>query len=410
MSGLVLWSLKILFTENARAEFVSDWMDKLFETLYSIIIENEFVNDAINIFGGIASALAVLLLLTDMTINLQRETLSFEKFLALFIRTFIIGVLLMSISDIMKGGFLIGYNLYEYNKNHNLFENVKIASTTNDNGTESFTSYFGYTITYNPDAEKYLTYETQGSADNYIFNFAGVQWDQAYMEKMGDDFNLDTPIDENFTITNDPCDMVTASDLAASVGESVANSYATTEQLEEQSNAQTQENADASNESPYGNIREALASHYTKPTRIIQNLHILNLIIPGLIMLLIKIACAFIATGNAITILVKMIFMPIPIVRIFDEGMRSSGLRYIRGFIADCITMGIILVMINAGDALTQALLLNSSLSACGYVISCNTLGDILDFQGLLMLALPDLAVLVGLASANKIANQVVGN
>ena len=513
MGRLVFWAVKTIFHGNGIADFTSTWMDKIFEALYTIFVENGVVSDAINIFGAIAAAIAVLSILAETALSISRELMSFDRLIRIIIKGFIMAVFLMCMSDIIRGSFLIGYNTYYAIKDNNIF-NISVTKQTQTDSSaasaaaEAYASVTDgasvYSDTYiqqqvqdaldtaqsvfNQTLQEYLdtgilntqtansvddetrqivesysnnyqntlesvarengvTEESIGSADNFVYNFAGLQWRDSVM----DDITLTTAVSEENGIecTLDPCGLnevtsleskkvaqinanlqsMTDEELDAWLQENninyTAEEYRQAVQLASSEYSSTvvtqglingtlsvEENnvSISAYSSTFSTVLDAFQNHYGRPTHFIININVFVIIIPAFIICIIRIYIALMATSNAITIIVKIIMAPVAIVRLFDDGgMRSAGLRYIRSLAADSMVFAVILAMVSVGSLLSKGMLVNEVLSNVGYVVSCNTIGNLLSPEAFFIIILPELGVLGGIMGAKKIAGPICG-
>ena len=149
----------------------------------------------------------------------------------------------------------------------------------------------------------------------------------------------------------------------------------------------------------------------------------LSIIIPGLLGYLIMFACKFVCyfttTKNALDICVRGWMAPIAIPQLFEDGQRSAGVRYIKGFLAATLEMTIIFLTLKlsaqfatglqeALDGLTGA---GEALFGSGYQgdINIGAIDYALSAGGLLPSLLINVVATGMVAGAGKVAHDVVG-
>lgn len=130
-----------------------------------------------------------------------------------------------------------------------------------------------------------------------------------------------------------------------------------------------------------------------------------GLIIPWLITWLCELMGKFIIASSAVMLTVKLIFAPIAVVQCFEDGTRSSGIRYIKGLFAEALSFSIIIVIIivalNVGttDVNTFTDLASNP----------EKLQEALSIGNIVNLLIPKLIIAGGMASGSKIAHEIMG-
>ena len=153
----------------------------------------------------------------------------------------------------------------------------------------------------------------------------------------------------------------------------------------------------------------------------------LSILIPGLLAYVVGFACNmicyFICTANVLNICVRGYASPLAIPQIFDEGQRSTGIRYFKSFMAAALEMGMIVIVLRLAGQISTALqpaifgIIKegaSGVTGDGYLFVD---GDIvtanLDFAlsaiGLIPSLLPHLAAAGAIAGVNKVTRDIVG-
>ncbi len=128
---------------------------------------------------------------------------------------------------------------------------------------------------------------------------------------------------------------------------------------------------------------------------------IINLI--GMIM---RIVGFFLCASNALWVLVRATFSPFAVVQLFEDGSRSSGMRYLKGFAADCITMAVYVVILLAASAVTNGLVQN-------YIevseITFENMETIIDWSTTAILLVPQLVAVGAMGGGGKVAHDIMG-
>lgn len=82
-------------------------------------------------------------------------------------------------------------------------------------------------------------------------------------------------------------------------------------------------------------------------------------------------------------------------------------MRYLKGLIADCITMAVIIIILFAATAVTNGMINN--LTSVGSEISFDNLTEVVSFSNLAIILVPELAAVGAMASGSKIAHDIMG-
>ena len=114
--------------------------------------------------------------------------------------------------------------------------------------------------------------------------------------------------------------------------------------------------------------------------------------IAGVIGFIAKIAGYFICTSNAVLVIARVVFSPIAVVQLFEDGSRSAGMRY--------------LIILYAASAITSGLIVDlTSISE----INFDNLTDVITFSNLAIILVPELVAIGAMASGGKIAHDIMG-
>nr|WP_317428884.1 hypothetical protein [uncultured Blautia sp.] len=129
-----------------------------------------------------------------------------------------------------------------------------------------------------------------------------------------------------------------------------------------------------------------------------------------------NIACYLVVIGNAISLITRTIFAPIGMVQLMEDGSKSAGVRYLKKFLADGLTLAAILAVLYAVSLLQGGLIAatipedwNNTLSITEPVLDgILNLGAMGSGVGLMMAAI-QLAAVGAMFKASQIANDIVG-
>lgn len=115
----------------------------------------------------------------------------------------------------------------------------------------------------------------------------------------------------------------------------------------------------------------------------------------------------FLVISNALQVIVRGMVAPLAIVQLFDEGMRSSGIRFIKKFAGSCFMFSVILLINKAGTVFTQAIL------AASYDGATQITESNIDYKcrlSVLLIALVvKLAVVGSMVGAGRLSDEVWG-
>lgn len=135
-----------------------------------------------------------------------------------------------------------------------------------------------------------------------------------------------------------------------------------------------------------------------------------KLLLPTFIMWIAKLAGLFISASNGVMIIARAIFSPIAVVQLFEDGTKSAGIRYLKKFAAECMTMACIAAILIAVQLVTQNLMQDMINSACGSTgLTVSNIDEVLTWGNLAILIAPQLVAVGGMGMGAKIANDIVG-
>ena len=125
---------------------------------------------------------------------------------------------------------------------------------------------------------------------------------------------------------------------------------------------------------------------------------------------IVKFAGYFVCTQNAVMILARAIFMPVAVVQCFEDGSRSSGIRYIKAFAAECITMAIIIVLIYAASTVSGGLMSNQlSTMGLGTTVTFDNMDSVIQLKNTAVLLIPQFVAVGGMAGGGKLTREILG-
>ena len=135
-------------------------------------------------------------------------------------------------------------------------------------------------------------------------------------------------------------------------------------------------------------------------------LALITTILVILVMWVGKIAGYFIVAGNALSLIARVLFAPLGVVQCFDEGLRSSGIRYLKKIVADALTFAVILCIMYAMSRIQVAIL-----GGTGKIerITPDNVLSLLSIKYCIGAIVLQLSAVGAMMKASQIANDVVG-
>lgn len=138
--------------------------------------------------------------------------------------------------------------------------------------------------------------------------------------------------------------------------------------------------------------------------------HFFSLITTILVILIMwvgKIAGYFAVAGNALALIARVLFAPLGVVQCFDEGLRSSGIRYLKKIVAEALTFAVILGIMFAMSKI-QVSLLGASIGKIDEITPDNVL-SLLSIKHCIGAIVLQLSAVGAMLKASQIANDIVG-
>lgn len=122
-----------------------------------------------------------------------------------------------------------------------------------------------------------------------------------------------------------------------------------------------------------------------------------------------RLAAYFIAVGNAIMLIARTAFSPLGVVQLFDEGQRSSGIRYLKKLVAEALTFAAIVGILYAASLLQSNLLEAILGDVLNGAVSVAIIEQIFTPGNLACVIIIQLAAVGGMFKAGQLANEIVG-
>lgn len=122
-----------------------------------------------------------------------------------------------------------------------------------------------------------------------------------------------------------------------------------------------------------------------------------------------RLAAYFIAVGNAVMLIARTAFSPLGVVQLFDEGQRSSGIRYLKKLMAEALTFAAIIGILYAASLLQSNLLGTILGDVLNGAVSVEVIDKIFTPGNLACIIIIQLAAVGGMFKAGQLANDIVG-
>lgn len=122
-----------------------------------------------------------------------------------------------------------------------------------------------------------------------------------------------------------------------------------------------------------------------------------------------RIAAYFIAVGNAVMLIARTAFCPLGVVQLFDEGQRSSGIRYLKKLMAEALTFAVLVGILYASSLLQSELMQYVLGDVLNGAVSVAAIPDIFEIGHLAGMIIIQLAAVGGMFKAGQLANEIVG-
>lgn len=127
----------------------------------------------------------------------------------------------------------------------------------------------------------------------------------------------------------------------------------------------------------------------------------IGLLVPWLISMFCELLSKFIVYSNGIMLGVRMVFSPVAVAQLFEDGSRSSGIRFLKGLFADALGFSIVLLIVLVANAFAGG--------GTNAIPNPEDLQDGLGWAGMVNATLAKLVIAGGMAGASKIAHDVMG-
>lgn len=138
---------------------------------------------------------------------------------------------------------------------------------------------------------------------------------------------------------------------------------------------------------------------------------------PYLIGFLCQMVSMLIVTTNALNICIRGFFIPLAIPQLFEDGMRSAGVRYIKSFAAYCLEMAVIVITLRFSSHLANYIQSHLYAWECQIftmvdgvtVFNADKVDDVLSADKLIPALIPMVAAMTGIAGSSKLTHEITG-
>lgn len=128
--------------------------------------------------------------------------------------------------------------------------------------------------------------------------------------------------------------------------------------------------------------------------------------IANILYMIVMVIGYFISTSTILMGLARAVFCPIAVVELFEDGSRSSGIRYLKGLVADFMSLAVMYIIIVMASQVSAGLITETlGITA----ITVDNVEDVFSWTNLVPLFLPIVAMVGGMAGGSKIAHDALG-
>ena len=150
------------------------------------------------------------------------------------------------------------------------------------------------------------------------------------------------------------------------------------------------------------NMRDALDAGLKDSLSII-----LQLLLPWIISRLSFVCAYVVSVGRSLELIARAIFSPIGVAQLFEDGTRSSGMRYLKKFAACAMQLAVIAIILYAAGALNNSLV---PTFGSGYMtINADNIMDILINDTLWTMSAIQFSVIGLILKSQGICNDILG-
>ena len=137
----------------------------------------------------------------------------------------------------------------------------------------------------------------------------------------------------------------------------------------------------------------------------------ISCIIPALVNAIASFVAYFLVTSNCLNIIIRAIFAPIGVAQLFEDGTRSSGIRYIKRFVSLCITFAVMCVIMKIASGFSSLIfnVIITKNAIAGTPLTFSLLEGFMSFGNSLLLSLPLLAGVGAMIGAGRVADDLMG-
>lgn len=192
-------------------------------------------------------------------------------------------------------------------------------------------------------------------------------------------------------------------------GESDLVTWAVAEQKDEEA-----KKASSDNTYQDGHLRKNFEDEYSGIFGFFRGVGIaFKMLFPALIHAAVYLIGCFLCISTSLQIIVRGIASPLGIVSLFDEGTRSSGVRYIKKFIALCFTFTVMILITSAVGKLGAAIRTFNWNYGWGNlyknISTFDELSQAITFGDAIMGCLPSIAGIGAMIGAGRLSDEIFG-
>ena len=318
MGSVVYQYLRVMFGTKTTTK-VSELIDTVLTSLSTFFTENGAAYAVLQILMGVGASLLIIFLFMDMLDKASKDMFTLEKLVITFIRFFITFALLLFLPNLLTKGFQFTSGLY-----HMVSEKTDTFSGGNEDGVGIIffkgTPKAEYGWKGVPeDKDWHVSYKGSGKKNEWSFVQVLAQKKKKYVDPKTPDEKDKKKEEEG---KNNDHTRIHGAELPDDTAEAPA------------------------------------ACFYSGMTGITKNFGVFLICVIGWIAgFVAELVTMFMVVSNALQLLVRTLFAPIAVVQCFDEGQRSTGIRFLKKFFATGLTFAIILGVLYMAQYFTASLM-----------------------------------------------------
>lgn len=391
MARMIYDMLTVVFGPGLL-EKTSDFISGIMDVLMTAFAEGGNVTVAMGIFMSLGVSLLILFFYVDLAEQASREMLNLDRLVVSFIKLVLALALVINCQSILSGSFAFTAGIYNAAKD-NIYKGTKTSSS------KSVTFWGNNTW---PEWDDDVATEINGGTPEPDPKNKTL-YDQ-YIAKLGDKNEVK---DAGATIKKNKDGSISVTRSNGSVATNGVTSTTTTYK----DNGVAYE----SNGSGGNTLKDHLENKEVIGTGlrgVLNGLPIMvSLLLPYIIGNIAVFASYFIAISNAIMLIVYGVYMPIAVAQCFDGGQRSTGIKYIKKFIATGLSFAIIVVCLWGGSFFQGAMTTLMTKGGGGTLdindVTIKSLGA--NFKLIAVLCAIQFATIGAMFKGTQIANDVIG-